>query len=152
MITNFLSSSPEKTFELGEKIGESLKGDEILLLSGDLGAGKTLLTKGIASAMDIDPKEVVSPSFSIMNRFEGKFLLFHFDLYRLGEKINGVIPEMDDYMGDGVIIIEWAQFLDASYFRLKKAVAVRFKITPEDDREITIETFLKYLDIKKTLR
>ncbi len=149
MIINFLSTSPEKTFELGRKIGKCLKGDEIILLSGDLGAGKTLLTKGIASAMDIDPKEVVSPSFSIMNRFEGKFLLFHFDLYRLGENINGIIPEMDDYMGDGVIIIEWAQFLDASYFRLKKAIAVQFQITMEVDREITVETLLEYLDIKK---
>jgi len=152
MITNFLSTSPEKTFELGGKIGKCLKGDEILLLSGDLGAGKTLLTKGIASALDIDPKEVVSPSFSIMNRFEGKFLLFHFDLYRLGETINGIIPEMDDYMGDGVIVIEWAQYLDASYFRLKKAAAVRFQITAADDREITIETSVEYLDITKTPR
>jgi tRNA threonylcarbamoyladenosine biosynthesis protein TsaE len=147
MSTNFLSTSPEKTFELGEKIGKSLKGDEILLLSGDLGAGKTLLTKGIASGLDIDPKEVVSPTFSIMNRFEGKFLLFHFDLYRLGEMINGIIPEMDDYMGDGVIIIEWAQFLDSSYFQLKKAVTIRFQVTPDDNREITIETPLAYLDI-----
>ncbi|MDQ1350181.1 MAG: tRNA threonylcarbamoyladenosine biosynthesis protein TsaE [Acidobacteriota bacterium] len=147
MITNFHSTSPEQTFELGERIGKCLKGDEILLLSGDLGAGKTLLTKGIASALDIDPREVVSPSFSIMNRFEGKFLLFHFDLYRLGETINGIIPEMDDYMGDGVIIIEWAQFLDNSYFQLKKAVTVRFHVTPAEDREITIETSLEYLDI-----
>jgi tRNA threonylcarbamoyladenosine biosynthesis protein TsaE len=147
MSTNFLSTSPEKTFELGEKIGKSLKGDEILLLSGDLGAGKTLLTKGIASGLGIDPKEVVSPTFSIMNRFEGKFLLFHFDLYRLGEMINGIIPEMDDYMGDGVIIIEWAQFLDSSYFQLKKAVTIQFQVTPDDNREITIETPLAYLAI-----
>ena len=147
MIINFLSSSPEQTFKLGENIGKCLHGDEIFLLSGDLGAGKTLLTKGIASAIGIDPKEVVSPSFTLMNRFEGKFLLFHIDLYRLGDTINGIIPEMEDYIGDGVMIIEWAQYLDISYYRLKNAVAVQFQITTGDDREIRIETALEYLHI-----
>lgn len=149
MITNFLSSSPEQTFKLGENIGMCLHGDEILLLSGDLGAGKTLLTKGIASAIGIDPNEVVSPSFTLMNRFEGKFLLFHIDLYRLGETINGIIPEMEDYMGDGILIIEWAQYLDISYYRLKNSIAVQFHTTAEDIREIKIETSLEYLHIKK---
>ncbi|HLP60981.1 MAG TPA: tRNA (adenosine(37)-N6)-threonylcarbamoyltransferase complex ATPase subunit type 1 TsaE [Candidatus Deferrimicrobium sp.] len=147
MIINYLSTSPEQTFKLGKDIGQRLRGDEILLLSGDLGAGKTLLTKGIAAALGIDPKEVVSPTFTLMNRFDGKYLLFHIDLYRLGETINGIIPEMDDYIGDGVMIIEWAQFLDISYFRLKKAVAVYFHVTPADEREIKIETLLTYIDI-----
>lgn len=147
MIINYLSTSPEQTFKLGKDIGQRLRGDEILLLSGDLGAGKTLFTKGIAAALGIDPKEVVSPTFTLMNRFDGKYLLFHIDLYRLGETINGIIPEMDDYIGDGVMIIEWAQFLDISYFRLKKAVAVYFHVTPADEREIKIETLLTYIDI-----
>ncbi|MCU0284827.1 MAG: tRNA (adenosine(37)-N6)-threonylcarbamoyltransferase complex ATPase subunit type 1 TsaE [Acidobacteria bacterium] len=145
MIINYLSTSPEQTLALGKKIGQCLKGDEVILLTGDLGAGKTLLTKGIAEALDIDPKEVVSPSFTLMNRFAGQYLLFHIDLYRLGETLNGSIPEMDDYMGEGVMIIEWAQYLHNSYFQLKKAINIRFQITADDNREITIETQLTYL-------
>lgn len=148
MNTSFLSTSPEQTFQLGEKIGACLKGDEILLLSGELGAGKTLMAKGIASAIGIDQHEVVSPSFTLMNHFEGKYQLFHIDLYRLGESMGGDLrhlPEIDDYMGEGVIIVEWAQFLDASYFQSKEVVDIRFQITPEDKRQIRISTSLDYI-------
>ena len=145
MNTEFLSTSPNNTFALGEKIGEQLKGYEILLLSGDLGAGKTLFTKGIAKAIGIEPREVVSPSFTLMNQFSGKHSLFHVDLYRLGEDIEGNLPEIDDYIGEGVIVIEWAQFLDSSYFRLSHAVDIRFQVTAEDNRQIKIETPLEYI-------
>ncbi len=146
MITEFLSTSPDYTFALGEKIGKQLKGYEILLLSGDLGAGKTLFTKGIAKAIGIEPREVVSPSFTLMNQFVGRYLLFHVDLYRLGEDIEGNLPEIDDYIGEGVIVIEWAQYLDSSYFRLTHAVDIRFHVTAEDNRQIKIETPLDYLE------
>lgn len=143
MITHFLSTSPDLTFQLGEKIGKSLKGTETLLLSGDLGAGKTLLTKGIAHSLNIDPEEVVSPSFTLMNRFQGKYLLFHIDLYRLGDETGEKIRElgeMDDYIGQGIVIIEWAQFLENSYYSMKNTIDIRFRLTPEDHREITITT------------
>jgi tRNA threonylcarbamoyladenosine biosynthesis protein TsaE len=145
MNTEFLSTSPNNTCALGEKIGKQLKGYEILLLSGDLGAGKTLFTKGIAKAIGIEPREVVSPSFTLMNQFNGKYSLFHVDLYRLGEDIEGNLPEIDDYIGEGVIVIEWAQFLDSSYFRLSHAVDIRFQVTVEDYRQIKIETPLEYI-------
>lgn len=145
MNTEFLSTSPDYTFALGEKIGKQLKGNEILLLSGDLGAGKTLFTKGIAKAIGIEPREVVSPSFTLMNQFKGKYLLFHVDLYRLGEDIEGNLPEIDDYIGEGVIVIEWAQYLDSSYFQLTHAVDIRFHVTAEDNRQIKIETPLEYI-------
>ncbi len=150
MNTNFHSPSPDFTFRLGEKIGTCLQGSEILLLSGDLGAGKTLMTKGIAKAMGIDPEEVVSPSFTLMNQFRGNHSLFHIDLYRLGDESGNKIREMgdmDDYIGEGVVIIEWAQFLDDSYFRLEKAVDIRFRLTPGDHREISVETSLAYVKL-----
>ncbi len=150
MITEFLSTSPDDTFALGEKIGKRLKGNEILLLSGDLGAGKTLFTKGIARAIGIEPREVVSPSFTLMNQFRGKFLLFHVDLYRLGESIQGNLPEIDDYIEEGVIVIEWAQYLDSSYFQLTYAVDIRFYVTAEDNRRIKIETPLEYIQVGGT--
>lgn len=150
MNTELLSPSPDYTFQLGEKIGKQLKGSEILLLSGDLGAGKTLMTKGIAKALGIDPGEVVSPTFTLMNRFQGKFSFYHVDLYRLGEQGEGsllTLPEVDDYIGEGVVVIEWAQYLDASYFQSASAVDIRFFVTQEDQRTIRIETSLEYLKI-----
>lgn len=150
MSTNFLSPSPDFTFQLGEKIGASLRGNEILLLSGDLGAGKTLLTKGIASALGIDPEDVVSPSFTLMNLFKGDHALYHIDLYRLGDEAGDKIRDMgdmDEYIGEGVVIIEWAQFLDDSYFRLENAVDIRFRLTPEDNRRISIKTSLDYMKL-----
>ncbi|MCP5105288.1 MAG: tRNA (adenosine(37)-N6)-threonylcarbamoyltransferase complex ATPase subunit type 1 TsaE [bacterium] len=146
MNTNFLSTSPDETFQLGETIGKSLKGNEILLLSGDLGAGKTLFTKGIAHSLGIDPLDVVSPSYTLMNQFQGKYALYHIDLYRLGDESGKKIRDMgdlDDYIGEGVMVVEWAQFLDDSYFKLKQTVDIRFHITPEDQRKITIKTSLQ---------
>lgn len=149
MITEFLSTSPDLTFTLGEKIGQQLKGSEILLLSGELGAGKTLLTKGIAKAIGIEHREVVSPSFTLMNQFQGKYTLFHVDLYRLGEKTGGNLPEIDDYIDEGVIVIEWAQYLDSSYFRLKQSIDIRFYLIAEDNRQIQIETSLEHIKLKE---
>jgi len=150
MSINFLSPSPDFTFQLGEKIGTCLKGDEILLLSGELGAGKTLLTKGIANAVGIDPDEVVSPSFTLMNRFKGNYSFVHIDLYRLGDETGDRIRDMgdmDDYIGEGVVVIEWAQFLDDSYFRLEKAVDIRFRLTPENHRQISIKKSPDYFKL-----
>lgn len=150
MSINFLSPSPDFTFRLGEKIGACLRGNEILLLSGDLGAGKTLLTKGIAGSMGIDPGDVVSPSYTLMNQFEGKYPVFHIDLYRLGDDAGGKIRDlgdMDDYFGEGVVIIEWAQFLDDSYFRMERVIDIRFRLTPEENRQISIDTSLGYITL-----
>ena len=116
------------------------------MLSGDLGAGKTLFTKGIANALEIDPIDVVSPSYTLMNQFQGKYTLYHIDLYRLGDESGKKIRDMgdlDDYIDEGVMVVEWAQFLDDSYFKLKQTVDVRFHITPEDQRKITIKTSLQ---------
>ncbi len=73
MISEYNCRSPEETFDLGEKLGESLQGGEMILLSGGLGAGKTLLTKGILYALDYDIDEVTSPSFTLVNLYKAKF-------------------------------------------------------------------------------
>src|SRR6267142_3732288 len=74
-----------ETFDLGRRIGAQLIGGEILLLNGPLGAGKTMFVKGLAAALDIDPEEVTSPSFTLVNPYQGRLPLFHIDLYRLDE-------------------------------------------------------------------
>ena len=107
------SRSAAETFDLGRRVGESLMGGEILLLSGTLGAGKTVFVKGLASALGLDPDDVSSPSFTLVNRHdEGRLTLYHLDLYRLDEGASAAhAVELDELLSDerAVIIIEWAE-------------------------------------------
>jgi tRNA threonylcarbamoyladenosine biosynthesis protein TsaE len=107
------SHSPEETFEAGRRAGERLRGGEILLLSGTLGAGKTVFTKGLAAGLGLDPAEVSSPSFTLVNRHgEGRLVLYHLDLYRLAEGPGAAhAVELEELLADerAVIVIEWAE-------------------------------------------
>lgn len=145
MGTRVHSSSPERTLAVGARIGKTLQGKEIVLLRGELGAGKTLLAKGIASGIGIDPDEVVSPTFTLMNRHRGRFTLYHIDLYRLGERSAGSLPEIDDHIDAGIIVVEWAQYLDALYFALENAVDIGLHILGETERAIEIASRLDYI-------
>jgi len=106
----YLSHSPEDTRNLGRNIGKLLKGGEIVLLHGDLGAGKTLLTKGIAEGLGVeDPSTVVSPSFTLVNVYKARLDIVHVDLYRLdSDEIYDL--GLEDYMDqEHVIVVEWAE-------------------------------------------
>ncbi len=110
----WLSQSAEETFNLGRRLGMKLGGGEILLVSGPLGAGKTVFVKGIASALNIDPEEVTSPTFTLVNPYEGRLPLFHIDLYRLEEGASAAhAVDLDELISDerAVIVIEWAERL-----------------------------------------
>ena len=105
--------TPEETFELGEQVGAQLAGGEILLLDGPLGAGKTIFTKGVASALGLDADEVTSPSFTLVNHYTlGRLTLYHLDLYRLSEGAAAAhAVDLDELLTDeqAVVIIEWAE-------------------------------------------
>jgi tRNA threonylcarbamoyladenosine biosynthesis protein TsaE len=107
------SHNPEETFDAGRRAGENLAGGEVLLLSGTLGAGKTVFTKGLAAGLGLDPAEVSSPSFTLVNRHaEGRLVLYHLDLYRLAEgPASAHAVELDELLADerAVIVIEWAE-------------------------------------------
>ena len=106
------SEGPEETFSLGMMLGSKLAGGEILLLSGPLGAGKTIFVKGISAALGVDPDEVTSPSFTLVNPHEGRLSLFHIDLYRLDEGAQAAhAVDLDELLRDenAVIVIEWAE-------------------------------------------
>jgi len=107
------SRAPEETFEAGRRVGERLRGGEVLLLSGTLGAGKTVFTKGLAAGLGLDPGEVSSPSFTLVNRHgEGRLVLYHLDLYRLDEGHGAAhAVELEELLADerAVIVIEWAE-------------------------------------------
>jgi tRNA threonylcarbamoyladenosine biosynthesis protein TsaE len=110
----FVSAREEDTFKLGFQLGQELSGGEILLLNGALGAGKTVLVKGIAAALQIDEEEVTSPSFTLVNPHQGRLLLYHIDLYRLDEGATAAhAVDLDEILTDekAVVIIEWAERL-----------------------------------------
>ncbi len=111
------AESPAQTFELGRKLGERLSGGEVLLLAGPLGAGKTVFVKGLASALGIDPEDVSSPSFTLVNRYgEGRLVLYHLDLYRLAEGAAAAhAVDLDELLTEerAVIVIEWAERMGA---------------------------------------
>ena len=111
-VGEFISHSDQETFDLGIRIGEQLTGGEILLLSGPLGAGKTLLVKGIARALNVPEDDVSSPSFTLVNPYQGRLLLYHIDLYRLDEGATAAhAVDLDELLSDdhAVIVIEWAE-------------------------------------------
>jgi tRNA threonylcarbamoyladenosine biosynthesis protein TsaE len=108
----FVSPNEHETLAIGRRIGEQLAGGEILLLSGPLGAGKTVLVKGIASALGLDAEDVTSPSFTLVNPHQGRLLLYHIDLYRLDEGAAAAhAVDLDELLTDenAVVIIEWAE-------------------------------------------
>ena len=113
-VGEFISPNDRATFDLGVRIGAQLSGGEILMLSGPLGAGKTMLVKGIAHALGIDEEDVTSPSFTLVNSHQGRLLLYHIDLYRLDEGASAAhAVDLDEILTDenAVVIIEWAERL-----------------------------------------
>lgn len=112
----WVSRSPEETQTLGEHFGSFLQGGEAVLLSGPLGAGKTLFVKGVAHSLGIPEDEVTSPSFTLVNHYNGRLTLYHIDLYRLGEGVGAAhAVDLDELLMDerAVIIIEWAERMGA---------------------------------------
>jgi len=146
MIIKLPSKSPIETYNLGTAIGRQLSSSQVILLSGDLGAGKTLLTKGIVAGMGGDEHMVVSPSYTLMNEYRcgrnDEIRIFHYDLYRLGPSGAAGLPEIDDYIDEGVIIIEWAQFLQADYFRTENVIKITLELskTNDDHRILVIDS------------
>jgi tRNA threonylcarbamoyladenosine biosynthesis protein TsaE len=137
----FISETPEETFELGEKLGETLRGGEMILLSGGLGAGKTLLTKGILHALDFDVDEVTSPSFTLVNLYKTeKFDVYHIDLWRIDENSDAAFAVgLNEILEDetAVLIIEWAERLKSIDYSAK-ILDVKIEGDGDDLRSIKI--------------
>lgn len=135
----FTTHSAEETFELAYQIGEAINEGTVFLLYGDLGAGKTVFAKGIAAGLDIDPAEVNSPTFTLVNQHEGRRPFYHLDLYRLSGSVEEIYElGLEEMLNDpdGVVVIEWPERLGA----LAMASPYRVVITHAagDDRSIAI--------------
>ncbi|MBW2038844.1 MAG: tRNA (adenosine(37)-N6)-threonylcarbamoyltransferase complex ATPase subunit type 1 TsaE [Deltaproteobacteria bacterium] len=104
-----VSPTPQETERIGSLVGQMLKEGDVIALAGELGTGKTTLVRGIAQGMGFYRAEVASPSFTLINEYDGPLPLFHIDLYRLeGEKELYEIGYEEYMNGDGVVVIEWA--------------------------------------------
>ncbi|MFB5664336.1 tRNA (adenosine(37)-N6)-threonylcarbamoyltransferase complex ATPase subunit type 1 TsaE [Alteribacillus sp. HJP-4] len=104
------TSSPEETIKLAEELGKKLSAGDVITLAGDLGAGKTHFTKGIAAALQVQ-RTLNSPTFTIMKQYEGTLPLYHMDLYRLGEEEAEELGLEEYFEGAGICVIEWSEKL-----------------------------------------
>ncbi|MFA5182989.1 MAG: tRNA (adenosine(37)-N6)-threonylcarbamoyltransferase complex ATPase subunit type 1 TsaE [Syntrophales bacterium] len=111
MQTKIQSKSSEDTFRIGAIIGARADKGDIIALIGDLGAGKTCLTQGIAAGLEVPAAyPITSPTFTLINEYPGRLVLYHFDIYRLeGSKDLEDMGYEDYFYGDGVVVIEWAE-------------------------------------------
>lgn len=107
----FTCNSIQETFALAARLAEKLRGGEIIILSGDLGAGKTAFTKGLAKALGIQ-EVVTSPTFTFMKSYCGRLTLYHYDMYRVLDPSELYELGLEEYMGaqGGVCVIEWNKF------------------------------------------
>lgn len=104
------SNNPEETYAVAKRLGELLQPKDIILLEGDLGAGKTTFTKGIAVGLNIT-KNVNSPTFTIIKEYNGRLPLYHMDVYRVKDSFEDL--GIDEYFyGDGVTVVEWAHLIE----------------------------------------
>lgn len=130
------SRSEEETISCGRRLAGRLRGGELVSLAGDLGTGKTVFVRGLAEGLGIDPREVTSPSFSLVQRYEGRLTLIHVDLYRLGSADELREESIDELCRpDSVVAVEWAERLGAS----PAADAIRVLIRDEGDDRRSIQ-------------
>lgn len=131
----FHSRSEKQTREFAAKWAKSFRGDEVVFLIGELGAGKTVFAKGVAAGLGLkDIGQVCSPTFTLMNVYQARVPIYHLDLYRLG-----TTPEIrdlgfEDYVGEGVILVEWAEKIDFPM----PAILVSIRVEPDETRMIRI--------------
>lgn len=110
----FYSENEMELMDFGSQLGKLLKEGDILILAGELGAGKTTLTKGIAKGLDIS-QMIKSPTYTIVREYQGRLPLYHLDVYRIGDDPDSI--DLDDFIyGGGVTVIEWGNLLDLSLF------------------------------------
>ena len=133
----FLTNSPEETEAVGKRLGQSLKPGAVIAYQGDLGAGKTAFTRGVALGLGAK-EQVTSPTYTIVNEYlSGKYPLFHFDMYRLASSDDLFDIGWEDYLDrGGICAVEWSENVEDA---MESAIWIRIEKTGEESRRITIE-------------
>ncbi len=131
----YITNSEKETFLLAKNLAKNFRGKEVVLLEGELGAGKTIFAKGIAAGLGLkDVHQVCSPSYTLVNIYQAKYPIYHIDLYRLSKDAEIMDLGWEDYLGQGVIVVEWAEKI---HFELE-AIYVTLIIEKGDKRKIRI--------------
>ena len=131
-------NSPEQTSEFAKKLALNLECGAILLLEGSMGAGKSVFARGIIKALGYD-KAVTSPTFTLMNEYDTKPAVYHFDLYRLEYPEQLYDIGYEEYLySDGISIIEWPSNMD--YLYPEKYILIKIECIDDTTREITVST------------
>ena len=142
---NIITNSPKETIEFGRKLGEKLKGGEVIAIIGQLGSGKTHLIKGIAIGCGAEDSDTVnSPTFVIVNEYNGRFDIYHIDAYRLDSVSEFEMLGFDDFCyPNSIVIIEWADKVESA---LKNIDCIRIELehAGESTRKIHIENFKEF--------
>ena len=133
-----VSRSREDTMQLGTRFAKVLKRGDIVCLFGELGAGKTTLVKGLAKGFRVKPEKVHSPTFVLLNIYEGKVPLYHFDLYRIESPDLLGMGYEEFFYGEGIAVIEWSEklggFMPKDYWQVELAHA------GDDVRKVSISS------------
>ncbi len=142
----FHTYCPEQTEALGQALGQKLRGGEVIAFQGDLGAGKTAFTRGLAKGLGI-PMRVTSPTYTIVNEYSGGRLeLFHFDMYRLGSSEELFDIGWEDYLlRGGVCAVEWSEKVSDA---IEDPIWVRIHKAGDEERIITVEGGSGYEDLE----
>jgi tRNA threonylcarbamoyladenosine biosynthesis protein TsaE len=131
-----VTSDENETYEFAEVMGSGFQGKEVVCLTGELGAGKTVFAKGISAGLGLkDVNQVCSPSFSIINIYQADCMIYHVDLYRLGSVSEVDDLGLEDYLDEGVIIIEWAEKMK----RIPGSLWIEITILEDDKRLIKVD-------------
>ncbi len=151
VVLDVVSHSLAQTHRLGTRLGELLRGGEMILLDGDLGTGKTTLTQGIAEGLGI--REVVSsPTFTLLKEYEGRLPLYHFDLYRLEDPNEILDLGFEEYFySNGVCVVEWAN--KAEEIWPEEHLRIRLKVVSDTKRGLVfIGQGARYADLLSEFR
>ena len=129
----FVSKSTADTEALGERIASVLRGDEVIALFGDLGAGKTAFTRGLCKGLGVIDG-VSSPTFAIVNAYCGKFPVYHFDMYRITSVDDLFAIGFYDYLDQGVLVIEWSEHIESELD--ENAIRISIKKTDDENERV----------------
>ena len=144
----FIAKNPEQTMEFATHLAQKLQPGDVIALEGDLGAGKTTFTKGLAAGLGIQ-KTVNSPTFTIIKEYQGQMPLFHMDVYRVNDSFEDL--GFDEYFeGSGVTVVEWAHLIKEQL--PKERLTIYLYHEEEQSRRIVVDPLgTRYMELCKEI-
>lgn len=134
----YITKSEDETRLLAKKLAEKLRAGDVILYTGDLGAGKTAFTKGLADYFG-STEQVTSPTFALVNEYPGRVPIFHFDLYRISGFDDLYAIGFFDYLDrSGILAVEWSENVPELEYELENVVKIGIEKLGENERKITV--------------